>query len=115
MRISLRFLLIAALLQSAPFSYAHSGKTDVSGCHTEKKTGEYHCHGSAAKTAKTEARTEAPEGKETIICVANIYNCSDFEIHEEAQGAYETCMEQVGTDVHDLDRDNDGIACEDLL
>jgi len=26
-------------------SYAHSGGTDANGCHTNHKTGEYHCHG----------------------------------------------------------------------
>ena len=25
-------------------AYAHSGGTDANGCHTNHKTGEYHCH-----------------------------------------------------------------------
>ena len=41
-------------------------------------------------------------------CKYNIYNCSDFETQEEAQKIFEQCK----TDVHDLDRDNDGVACE---
>lgn len=24
--------------------FAHSGRTDSSGCHTDRKTGLYHCH-----------------------------------------------------------------------
>ncbi|WP_349496934.1 YHYH domain-containing protein [Campylobacter hyointestinalis] len=28
----------------ASFLYAHSGGTDSNGCHTNSKTGEYHCH-----------------------------------------------------------------------
>ena len=41
-------------------------------------------------------------------CSYNIYNCSDFDSQEEAQNVFEICE----NDVHDLDRDNDGIACE---
>jgi len=26
--------------------YSHSGRTDANGCHTNRKTGQYHCHGS---------------------------------------------------------------------
>ncbi|GHF21811.1 hypothetical protein GCM10017786_64900 [Amycolatopsis deserti] len=38
------------------------------------------------------------------------YNCSDFEYQEDAQAI----LDQDRSDPHDLDRDNDGIACEDL-
>ena len=41
-------------------------------------------------------------------CSHNIYNCSDFNSQEEAQKIFEQCP----TDAHDLDRDNDGVACE---
>jgi len=38
------------------------------------------------------------------------YNCSDFQTWEQAQEIYES----YSNDVHDLDRDDDGIACESL-
>ena len=41
-------------------------------------------------------------------CSYNIYNCSDFNSQEEAQQVFELCE----IDVHDLDRDDDGVACE---
>jgi len=41
-------------------------------------------------------------------CSHNIYNCSDFQTQEEAQETFELCE----TDVHDLDRDDDRVACE---
>jgi len=110
-----RLLLIVILLKSATLAYAHSGKTDANGCHTEKKTGEYHCHGGSDKVAKTQARTSAPSGRKTLICSANIYNCADFSSHNEAQNTYESCLDNIGNDVHALDRDNDGVACEELL
>lgn len=50
----------------------------------------------------------------TYQCSSNRYNCSDFSTQREAQNALEYCMQKVGKDIHDLDRDSDGIACETL-
>ena len=41
------------------------------------------------------------------------YNCSDFKYQEEAQAVYEKCAKN-GLDVHGLDRDKNGIACQSL-
>ncbi|MDD5103069.1 MAG: YHYH domain-containing protein [Candidatus Peribacteraceae bacterium] len=115
----LSFGVAVALLLSSPVAYAHSGKTDANGCHTVKKTGEYHCHGGSgtAKSAKTEAKTTArteARGSANVLCSTNIYNCPDFATHSEAQDVYEECLQKAGKDVHGLDGDDDGIACEDL-
>ena len=32
-------------------AYAHGGGLDKNGCHTNRKTGEYHCHGSSLQSA----------------------------------------------------------------
>lgn len=48
------------------------------------------------------------------ICSYNAYNCADFATQLQAQACYEYCLAQVGYDVHRLDRDNDGVACEAL-
>jgi len=48
-----------------------------------------------------------------IICSYNAYNCSDFSTHAEAQSAYEYCG-GVTNDIHRLDADKDGLACESL-
>ena len=48
-------------------------------------------------------------------CSGNIYNCEDFATQAAAQACYEYCIAQGQGDIHDLDRDNDGIACEELL
>lgn len=38
-------LIIAACIAAASFAAsAHSGGTDSSGCHTNSRTGYYHCH-----------------------------------------------------------------------
>lgn len=46
-------------------------------------------------------------------CTQNSYNCSDFSTHAEAQSAYEACGGSAN-DVHRLDNDGDGVACESL-
>ena len=41
------FLLLTAVLItvfSATAAFPHGGRLDTKGCHTEKRTGEYHCH-----------------------------------------------------------------------
>ena len=47
------------------------------------------------------------------ICDDNAYNCANFNTHAEAQRVYELCG-GVSNDIHDLDRDKDGLACETL-
>lgn len=47
------------------------------------------------------------------ICSYNAYNCSDFSTHNEAQSVYDACG-GIDNDVHRLDRDKDGLACESL-
>lgn len=48
------------------------------------------------------------------ICDYNAYNCDAFAIQIEAQACHDHCFSLVGYDVHRLDADNDGIACESL-
>lgn len=45
-------------------------------------------------------------------CYDNIYNCADFETEQEAQECYVKCG--ADNDIHRLDGDNDGKACEAL-
>jgi len=47
-------------------------------------------------------------------CDKNIYDCYNFANQFEAQKVFEACKEE-SNDVHNLDRDSDGIACESLL
>jgi len=46
-------------------------------------------------------------------CETNSYSCSGFEKHDVIQGIYEHCGGPK-TDVHNLDGDGDGVACETL-
>ncbi|WP_081499647.1 YHYH domain-containing protein [Polaromonas sp. CF318] len=47
------------LLLACGLAAAHSGGTDAQGCHTNRKTGDHHCHG-AKKTAAAAAPSTAP-------------------------------------------------------
>lgn len=48
-----------------------------------------------------------------IVCTNNVYNCSDFLTHAEAQLVFEKCG-GPNNDVHRLDADHDGLVCESL-
>lgn len=60
-----------------------------------------------------EPEPEPPVSTGDIICSYNAYNCPDFSTHAEAQRAYEACG-GISNDIHRLDRDKDGLACESL-
>ncbi len=42
-------------------SLAHSGGTNAEGCHTNRKTGEYHCHNKKLKSTQAKKIESAPE------------------------------------------------------
>lgn len=46
-------------------------------------------------------------------CSPEKYNCSNFATQAQAQAVFADCGGK-GQDVHELDRDADGVACEDL-
>jgi hypothetical protein len=59
--------------------------------------------------------TQTPSGEAAVCdCSGDIYDCSDFSTHTEAQVCYEYCKSLGRGDIHCLDRDDDGIACESL-
>ena len=47
-------------------------------------------------------------------CSGDTYNCGHFKNHKEAQSVFEYCLAQKGFDIHKMDRDNNGVACESL-
>ncbi|MCR4328125.1 MAG: thermonuclease family protein [Patescibacteria group bacterium] len=68
----------------------------------------------AETTTTTETQTsQTPPSPAGYECSYNAYNCSDFYTHAEAQSIYEACG-GINNDVHRLDKDEDGLACESL-
>lgn len=66
----------------------------------------------------TETPTITPSPTPTLSptpcnCSGNVYNCDDFTHYmNEAQACYAQCIAQGVGDIHELDRDGDGNACE---
>lgn len=79
------------------------------------------CFCAAPTSCKCEAgQCEASFEEETeisditnIICDSDAYNCGDFTTQAEAQEVFEECG-GIENDVHQLDGDGDGVACETL-
>jgi hypothetical protein len=52
---------LVALTAVVPFNAdAHSGRTDANGCHTNRKTGEYHCHGGGSSSSSNSSSPSNP-------------------------------------------------------
>lgn len=66
------------------------------------------------RKAKREAQGRPIPVPPDVECSKNAYNCSDFDTQDQAQAVYDYCMKTAGYDVHDLDRDGDGVACQNL-
>jgi len=62
-------------------------------------------------TLKT--NTHPSSSSSEFDCSYNKYNCANFDTHVEAQKLFETCG-GTSNDVHHLDGDQDGSACETL-
>lgn len=104
--------LFVALFFAPGFASAHPGGLNSDGCHTNRKTGEYHCHrapapalsapsrlGAVRGTAEPASATPRPQGA--------FANCAAAR----AAGAAPVRRGDPGYGPH-LDRDNDGVGCE---
>ncbi|HEX2253264.1 MAG TPA: excalibur calcium-binding domain-containing protein [Thermoanaerobaculia bacterium] len=55
----------------------------------------------------------APEVESSdCTCAYDAHNCPDFSTAAAAQACFRRCQQEAGGDVHRLDRDGDGRACE---
>lgn len=62
----------------------------------------------------TRRPTATPTVEPVCACYANLYNCSDFSTQWQAQQCFNYCWDLGYGDVHGLDGDDDGEACESL-
>ncbi len=65
------------------------------------------------QSTPTPTPTQPTQSTSGYSCSANTYNCTDFSTHAEAQSVYEMCG-GINNDIHRLDQDKDGEACESL-
>lgn len=104
------FALLALLCAGG--ASAHGGGLDAEGCHTNRKTGDYHCHRAAANPAaatrpqRTSPAQLAP-ARQAPASRRVFANCAAAR----AAGAAPVHRGDPGYGPH-LDRDDDGIGCE---
>lgn len=114
---TLRRAALAGLLAGmAVPAAAHPGGLDKHGCHTNRKTGEYHCHRGTPPAAAAPARPMdggparfAPSPPRTGGTAPGraFRNCDEARAH----GAAPVRRGDPGYGPH-LDRDDDGVGCE---
>ena len=118
MRTFILSICAVGLLLAQP-ALAHSGGLDKDGCHTNRKTGDYHCHrasGPAHAHPSSPGQRDAP-APATAVPAARVprpqssgrafANCAEAR----AAGAAPVRRGEPGYGPH-LDRDNDGVGCE---
>nr|WP_205208604.1 excalibur calcium-binding domain-containing protein [Arenimonas caeni] len=99
---------MSALLLASPQLAAHSGGTNADGCHTNRKTGEYHCHAPKAKPSAASPSANTPRPLAARAGSSVYYaNCTEAR----NAGAAPVRRGDPGYGSH-LDRDNDGVGCE---
>lgn len=83
---------------------SHGGGLNSEGCHTNRKTGDYHCHRRSDASVQS---TPAPPRSFQSSSGRTFANCTAAR----AAGDAPLLRGEPGYGPH-LDRDNDGIACE---
>jgi hypothetical protein len=53
-------------------------------------------------------------GNEVCSCSGDTFNCSDFSTQSNAQACMDHCVSIGAGDIHNLDGDADGVACQSL-
>ena len=87
---------------------AHGGGLDKNGCHTNRKTGDYHCHrGAPAPQRNSYAPASRLSAAPPARASGAFANCDEAR----AAGAAPVRRGDPGYGPH-LDRDNDGVGCE---
>lgn len=91
-------------------AWGHSGGLDRHGCHTQRSTGEYHCHRGESAPPRARSMSQPFVPRQPLApAPANrpFRNCAEAR----ALGAAPVRRGDPGYGAH-LDRDNDGIGCE---
>jgi hypothetical protein len=101
---------LLAICLLVPSAAAHGGGLNAEGCHTNRKTGDYHCHRSQTPSQTTPRPTPSTPLQSLIspgTVTRPFRNCTEAR----AAGAAPVRRGDPGYGSH-LDRDNDGIGCE---
>lgn len=106
--------IAGGLVAATGTAWAHSGGLDKNGCHTNRKTGDYHCHRAQPKTPSSASAAPTPRpvgerGRQALGTPTEVHyaNCSAAR----AAGAAPVRRGDPGYSTK-LDRDGDGVGCE---
>lgn len=106
-QLRLTFLLLFVFIAGAPkIAHAHGGGLDANGCHTNRKTGDYHCHRNSAVDSENKFTIQRSTTQE-MSCDGKT-RCGQMLSCAEARYYMKNC------DLGRLDGDGDGIPCETL-
>lgn len=116
----MRKLIIGCLviaLAMPDFALSHPGRTNSEGCHNDRKHGGYHCHGggsggSSATTSSKKKRKKSSRKKARGVQGFMSESVYFSSCKEARANGYSRMKEGEPGYSSNLDRDNDGIACE---
>lgn len=107
----IRATVLGLLLLGAPGTVlAHGGGLNAEGCHTNRKTGSYHCHGGGKAASRAPVTLISGEGMSFLERPENGASFANCAAARRA-GAAPVRRGEPGYGAH-LDRDNDGVGCE---
>jgi len=92
-----KFSILAVLLSFflSELALAHGGRTNASGCHNNRKTGGYHCHGSGAsssssyksytpsKSYSSQTKTPASKSSDLVLQTQKYLNALGYDAGSE--------------------------------
>lgn len=66
------------------------------------------------KNSNNNSNNFSGEGNDIALCDEDLYNCGDFSSQAQAQEVFDECISKGKGDIHQLDKDGNGKACESL-
>lgn len=103
----MRLSILAICLTLPDAALAHGGGLNAEGCHTNRRTGDYHCHGGGSAGRTTRVSASQPFHAAPPDAGRAFRNCAAAR----RAGAAPVRRGDPGYGPH-LDRDNDGVGCE---
>ncbi len=103
----MRLLMGLAWLLAASMVASHGGGLNAQGCHNNRKTVDYRCHGGGAATSAPIPRSSFAPASSARSTGGSYANCTEAR----NAGAAPVRRGDLGYGSH-LDRDNDGGRCE---
>jgi hypothetical protein len=88
-------------------AFSHPGGLNGEGCHNNRKTGDYHCHGGGKSSGASSSKASTKRSYGALGSTSSYRNCSAAR----AAGAAPVRVGEAGYGRH-LDRDGDGVGCE---